>query len=68
MNRSEQDDKEESRLRRSRCNDCPPCRMVNCGRCENCLDMKKFDGPGKKKQACGKRRCEDIHKADDEEK
>ena len=27
----------------------------DCGQCNNCLDKKKFGGPGKKKKGCIKR-------------
>ena len=48
--------KENSRKRR-RCGACGGCMRANCGDCVFCLDMTKFGGPGKMKQACEKRAC-----------
>ena len=41
-----------------RCKDCEGCQASNCGECVFCLDMPKFGGPGKMKQACEKRTCQ----------
>ena len=35
------------------------CR-ANCGTCKNCLDMPKFGGPNRIRQACMKRKCLDM--------
>lgn len=41
------------RKRGVRCMQCPAClRTDDCGRCEYCLDKRKFGGPNIKKQAC----------------
>ena len=39
------------------CGRCVYCRWGDCGKCANCLDKRKFGGPGTKKQACKARRC-----------
>ncbi|XP_068215279.1 histone-lysine N-methyltransferase 2A-like [Palaemon carinicauda] len=39
------------------CNKCTGCNTPNCRKCVNCLDMKKFGGPGTKKKPCIKRKC-----------
>ena len=33
------------------------CQEANCGSCKKCLDMKCFDGPGMKQNACQGRKC-----------
>ena len=43
--------------RKARCKKCPGCIKDDCGTCEYCKDMKKFGGPGRKKQACAERNC-----------
>ena len=43
--------------RKVRCKKCNGCRKEDCGVCMNCVDMKKFGGLGKKKQACQERKC-----------
>lgn len=40
-----------------RCGECEACLRSDCGRCDFCLDMKKFGGPGKIRQKCRKRQC-----------
>jgi len=42
---------------KGRCGECVGCLAVNCGKCDNCRDMRKFGGPGVRKQACIHRRC-----------
>ena len=44
------------RMHQVRC-ECVNCLKNNCGACENCLDMRKFGGPGRKKQRCEERVC-----------
>jgi hypothetical protein len=46
--------------RRHRCNECVACLRRDCGACDFCLDMKKFGGPGIKKQACKNRKCTNL--------
>jgi len=41
----------------AQCGRCVFCRSGDCGKCANCLDKRKFGGPGTKKQACKARRC-----------
>ena len=43
--------------KRIRCGLCLPCCREDCGKCKCCKDMKKFGGPGKKKQCCELRKC-----------
>lgn len=43
--------------RRVRCRECEPCTRADCGDCYFCRDMKKFGGPGRKKQTCVSRQC-----------
>ena len=43
--------------KRVRCKKCDGCKRQDCGLCIYCVDMKKFGGPGKKKQACLGRKC-----------
>ena len=40
-----------------RCRECEGCLAPNCGECIFCLDMPRFGGPGRMKQACEKRAC-----------
>ena len=44
-------------VKRPRCS-CEGCSLSDCGVCNNCCDMKKFGGPGRKKQRCMKRKCQ----------
>ena len=39
-----------------RCKQYNGCKAEDCGQCNNCLDKKKFGGPGKKKNGCVKRK------------
>lgn len=49
----ERRDGDSKRKRGVRCMKCAAClRTEDCGRCEYCLDKKKFGGPNIKKQAC----------------
>lgn len=43
---------------KGRCGECSGCQAENCGKCGNCKDMKKFGGPGVRKQACIHRKCQ----------
>ena len=45
------------KLKGKRCKECEGCLASNCGECVFCLDMPKFGGPGRMKQACEKRAC-----------
>ena len=45
------------KLKGKRCKECEGCHASNCGECVFCLDMPKFGGPGRMKQACEKRTC-----------
>ena len=47
---------------RSRCGLCEGCLRVDCGQCIECLDKKKFGGPGRKKKACKYKKCTGIPK------
>merc|ERR1719266_1453593 len=38
-----------------RCGSCKACTAPDCRKCVYCLDMKKYGGPGTKKQRCMKR-------------
>lgn len=38
-----------------RCGNCKSCTTPDCRKCVYCLDMKKYGGPGTKKQRCIKR-------------
>ena len=31
-------------VRRQRCGDCTGCKAIDCGKCKNCMNMKKFGG------------------------
>ncbi len=52
--------------KRQRCNNCANCRIPDCGTCVHCLDMKKYGGPGIKKQAC-KQRLWCLNEKDEDE-
>ena len=47
---------------RSRCGHCEGCLKADCGKCTECLDKKKFGGPGRKKKACSYRKCFGVTK------
>ena len=53
--------KRRSSARRIRCGSCEGCinhnRTRDCRACRNCLDQKRYGGPGKLKKACLKRLC-----------
>ena len=48
------------------CGSCKPCTAPDCQKCIFCLDMKKYGGPGTKKQRCLKRRCRIILQSDNQ--
>nr|CCA18133.1 conserved hypothetical protein [Albugo laibachii Nc14] len=45
------------RTRVMRCGKCIGCRAPDCLKCRHCLDMKKYGGPGLRKQSCKYRKC-----------
>lgn len=46
--------------KRTRCGICEVCQQSDCGQCRACLDMVKFGGSGRSKQACLQRRCPNM--------
>ena len=42
---------------RHRCGKCENCEKPDCASCAHCIDMKKFGGKGKLRQACKERKC-----------
>ncbi|OQR99517.1 hypothetical protein THRCLA_06482 [Thraustotheca clavata] len=46
-----------SRTRVMRCGVCVGCLAPDCMKCRHCLDMKKYGGPGLRKQSCKSRKC-----------
>ncbi|XP_046839995.1 CXXC-type zinc finger protein 1-like [Xenia sp. Carnegie-2017] len=55
----ENDDNRKQTKRSSRkCGACTACQIeTDCGKCDYCLDMRKFGGPNKKRQKCRLRQC-----------
>ena len=49
--------KKKSVKSKKKCGQCDNCKRVNCGSCIHCLDMPRFGGNGKMKQACKLRKC-----------
>jgi len=49
------------RRKRARCGTCAGClnrdKTQDCRQCRNCLDQKRYGGPGRLKKACIKRQC-----------
>lgn len=47
--------------KRARCGNCTGClnrdKTQDCRQCRNCLDQKRYGGPGRLKKACIKRQC-----------
>ena len=43
--------------KRPRCGNCSGCLNLDCLQCRNCLDQKRYGGPGRLKKACIKRQC-----------
>ncbi|RHZ25320.1 hypothetical protein DYB37_005610 [Aphanomyces astaci] len=46
-----------SRTRVMRCGVCVGCVAGDCLKCRHCQDMKKYGGPGLRKQSCKSRKC-----------
>ena len=46
-----------SRKRVTRCGKCTGCLAADCMKCGHCRDMKKYGGPGLRKQSCKNRKC-----------
>ncbi|KAE8910332.1 hypothetical protein PF005_g16647 [Phytophthora fragariae] len=46
-----------TRSRVVRCGECEGCHAPDCMKCPHCLDMKKYGGPGHRKQTCKSRKC-----------
>ncbi|KAL4169764.1 hypothetical protein KRP22_010679 [Phytophthora ramorum] len=46
-----------ARQRVVRCGECEGCHAPDCMKCPHCLDMKKYGGPGLRKQTCKNRKC-----------
>ncbi|CAG9855238.1 unnamed protein product [Phyllotreta striolata] len=53
----EQIESKDLAVKKMRCGVCEACQSPDCGKCSNCLNMRKFGGLGKSKQACKLRRC-----------
>lgn len=45
------------RSRVVRCGKCDGCTATDCMNCRHCRDMKKYGGPGLRKQSCKNRKC-----------
>ena len=46
--------------RAKRCKKCDACKREDCQKCANCKDMKKYGGPGLKKQCCKYKKCTNL--------
>ena len=46
--------------KRKRCGICPNCTRPECGTCKHCRDKPKYGGPGRLKQSCEKKKCQDL--------
>ncbi|XP_012889489.1 PREDICTED: DNA (cytosine-5)-methyltransferase 1 isoform X1 [Dipodomys ordii] len=64
--RADREDKENNSKRR-RCGVCEVCQQPECGVCRACMDMVKFGGSGRSKQACVQRRCPNLAMKEAEE-
>lgn len=55
---------QDKRRKRARCGGCTGClnrdKTQDCRACRNCLDQKRYGGPGRLKKACIKRQCEMV--------
>ena len=56
--------KETKTVRKHRCRVCESCLASECGDCVHCKDMVKFGGSGKSKQACIKKKCQNMVEKD----
>jgi len=54
---SDDSDSEEAMVRKVRCGVCQGCTRDNCGKCVKCLDMPRFGGENRLRQACAMRKC-----------
>ena len=54
-------DSDSKKRKRARCGNCSGClnrdKTQDCRQCRNCLDQKRYGGPGRLKKACIKRQC-----------
>lgn len=54
-------DSDAKKRKRARCGNCTGClnrdKTQDCRQCRNCLDQKRYGGPGRLKKACIKRQC-----------
>jgi len=57
----QQEGPDAKRRKRARCGTCSGClnrdKTQDCRQCRNCLDQKRYGGPGRLKKACVKRQC-----------
>ena len=49
-----------ARVKKVSCRVCEPCLRPDCSQCTFCLDKPKFGGPGKKKQKCIEKVCQNM--------
>ena len=49
-----------ARVKKMSCRVCEPCLRPDCSQCTFCLDKPKFGGPGKKKQKCIEKVCQNM--------
>ena len=49
-----------ARVKKVSCRACEPCLRPDCSQCTFCLDKPKFGGPGKKKQKCIEKICQNM--------
>ncbi|TYZ66958.1 hypothetical protein PybrP1_012436 [[Pythium] brassicae (nom. inval.)] len=57
LQKKEADAASASRKRLGRCGKCTGCLAGDCMTCGHCQDMKKYGGPGLRKQSCKNRKC-----------
>lgn len=57
LQKREADAASASRKRLGRCGKCTGCLAGDCMTCGHCQDMKKYGGPGLRKQSCKNRKC-----------
>ena len=46
--------------KRRRCGSCSACQCPDCGTCVFCKDKPKFGGPGRRKQCCERKKCQQL--------